>query len=173
MALLACDIKNAYLTAKCRENIYIIAGEEFSSEAGSIMIVKMALYVLKSSGVVFGDKLGQVLYDMNYRPSRADPDVWMRPDIKGDGFKYSEYVLCYIDDVLCILYVPLKKIEVTKDLFQLKGDKAEPPEMYLGAVLQRDTNNDGTEFWAMSSEEYLDDPINNVEENLAKHELKF
>ena len=80
--LLACDIQNDYLTAKSREKIYIIAGEEFGSEAGSIMIAKMALYGLKSSGVTFRAKLAQVLYDMNYRPSREDPDVWMGPTIK-------------------------------------------------------------------------------------------
>ena len=30
--LLACDIQNAYLTAKCREKIWTIAGPEFGSE---------------------------------------------------------------------------------------------------------------------------------------------
>ena len=46
------------------------------------MIAKMALCGLKSSGVAFRAKLAQVLYDMNYRPSREDPDVWMGPTIK-------------------------------------------------------------------------------------------
>ena len=45
--LLACDIQNAYLTADCREKIYIMAGPEFGSEAGYIMVVKKALYGLK------------------------------------------------------------------------------------------------------------------------------
>ena len=40
--LLAYDIQNDYLTAKCREKIYIISGEEFDYEAGSIMIANMA-----------------------------------------------------------------------------------------------------------------------------------
>ena len=30
--ILACDIYNAYLTAKCREKIWTIAGPEFGSE---------------------------------------------------------------------------------------------------------------------------------------------
>ena len=41
--ILACDIQNAYLTAKCREKIWTIAGPEFGSEEGSLTIVKMAL----------------------------------------------------------------------------------------------------------------------------------
>ena len=51
--ILACDIQNAYLTADCREKIYIIASPEFGSEAGCIMLVKKALYGLKSSGAAF------------------------------------------------------------------------------------------------------------------------
>ena len=51
--ILACDIQNAYLNAKCREKIYYIAGPEFGSDAGKIMIVKQALYGLRSSGAAF------------------------------------------------------------------------------------------------------------------------
>ena len=50
MYSLACNIQSDYLNAKCRENIYIIAGEAFGSEAGSVMIVKMDLYRLNSLG---------------------------------------------------------------------------------------------------------------------------
>ena len=53
LELLACDIQNAYLTADCRERIYTIAGPEFGSEAGSVMVIRKALYELKSSGAAF------------------------------------------------------------------------------------------------------------------------
>ena len=46
--ILACDIQNAYLTALCRENIWTFAGPEFGEEEGTLMLVKMALYGLKS-----------------------------------------------------------------------------------------------------------------------------
>ena len=45
------------------------------------MIVKMIFYRRKSSGAVFRAKLAEVLYDMNYRPSRADPDIWLKPTV--------------------------------------------------------------------------------------------
>jgi hypothetical protein len=35
----ACDIEGAYLTADCRENIYITAGPEFGSEKGLLFII--------------------------------------------------------------------------------------------------------------------------------------
>ena len=61
---------------------------------GKNMLVVRALHVLKSSGAAFRAFLAENLYDLGYRPSMADPDVWLRPSIKEkDGFKYWEYVL--------------------------------------------------------------------------------
>ena len=91
--ILACDIQNAYLMALCREKIWTRAGPEFGSEEGTIMIVKMALYGLKSSGAAFREKLAGVLHDIGYTPSKADPDVWIRPAVKPDGSEYCEMVL--------------------------------------------------------------------------------
>ena len=106
-----CDIQNAYLTADCRENIYTIAGPEFGSERGKIMIVKKALYDLKSSGAAFRALLAERLYKIGFEPSKVDPDVWMRPGVKPDGFAYWEYILCYVDDVLFISHDPLKSLQ--------------------------------------------------------------
>ena len=98
--LLACDIKNAYLTADSREKVYVIAGPEFGSDKGKVMIVRKALYGLKSSGAAFRALLAKTIFDMGYRPCRADPDVWMRAATKENGFKYWEYVLCYVDETI-------------------------------------------------------------------------
>jgi hypothetical protein len=85
------------------ERIVLLAnryGENFGSEAGKIMIVRMALYGLESSGGAYRSKLAGVLHDMSYRPSLADPDVWLRAATKPCGFEYYEMVLCYVDDVM-------------------------------------------------------------------------
>ena len=86
--ILACDIQNAYLTAKCREKIWTIAGPEFGSKEGTMMIVKIALYGLKSSEATFRAKLAGVIKDIQYQPTKADPDVWIRPAIFKDGSEY-------------------------------------------------------------------------------------
>ena len=59
--------------------------ENIISEEDSIIVIKMALYGLKSSGAVFRAKLVGLLHDIGYTPSKVDPDVWMRPAIKSDG----------------------------------------------------------------------------------------
>ena len=95
--ILAYDIHNTYLTSKCREKIWTIAGPEFVR-----MIIKIALYGLKSLGAAFRDNLDGVLHDLLYVPSKADPDVWIRPAVRPDGSEYYDMALCYVDDVLVI-----------------------------------------------------------------------
>ena len=57
LRVLACDIQGAYLNANCRERIYTMAGPEFGSEQGSVMIAKKALCGLKQSGEAFHTKI--------------------------------------------------------------------------------------------------------------------
>ena len=162
----ACDIQNAYLTADCREKIWTKAGPEFGSEKGSILIVVKALYGLKSSGAAFRSLLAETLRDLGYIPSKADPDVWMRPAVKPDGFEYYEYVLCYVDDVLAISDAPLKTMQGIQNKFKLKDDKIAEPEIYLGAGLAKMITAQGIEAWTMSSDKYCQAAVANIETSL-------
>ena len=160
--ILAFDIQNAYLTALCREKIWTRAGPEFVSEEGTIMIVKMALYGLKSSGAVFRENLAIVLHDIGYTPSKLDPDVWLRQAVKPYGGEYYEMVLCYVDDVLAISDMPMRTMDGIINVFKLKDDKAEVPDMYLGATLCQVETETGTKCWSMSSEKYVKAAIENL-----------
>ena len=93
LGILGCDIQNAYISAPSREKIYCIAVREFGSDAGKVMIVRRALYGLKSSGAAFRAMLANTIWDLDFRPSKADPDVWVKPAIKRDGTKYYEMIL--------------------------------------------------------------------------------
>ena len=166
--VLACDIQNAYLTARCREKVYTIAGPEFGTEEGIVMIIRMALYGLKSSGAAFRSKLASVIWELGYRPSQADPDVWIRPAIDSYGFKYYEMILCYVDDVLSLSHKPMAAIEGIKQTFKLKGNKAERPKMYLGCTLGTKKTNSGSMCWTLSSEDYIKQSISTIENKLAK-----
>ena len=61
-----CDIGNTYLNADCREKLWTIAGAEFGSEKGTIMIIAKALYSLKSSGEAWREKLAETMKTMGY-----------------------------------------------------------------------------------------------------------
>ena len=172
LELLACDIQNAYLTADCREKIWTKAGPEFGSESGTIFLVKKALYGLKSAGAAFRALLAETLYDLGYVATKADPDVWLRPAVKSDGFEYYEIVLCYVDDILSISTDPASTLRGLQATFKLKDDKIEKPDMYLGAQLDQ-MFIDTSECWTMSAEKYVQASIKNVEEALAKKGLRL
>ena len=169
----SCDIQNAYLTAPCREKVYTTAGPEFGSDAGKTMLIVRAIYGLKSSGAAFRSFLAETLDDLGFRPSLADPDVWMRPAIKGNGFKYWELILCYVDDLLCIHEEPTKALTQIAAKFKLKDDKMDEPDMYLGGSLSKIDNVEGHECWAMSSDKYCAAMVTNIEETMNKKGVRL
>ena len=165
--ILACDIQNAYLTAQYREKIWTVAGPEFGSDMGKIFIIKMALYGLKSSSATFCSLLAETLHKLNYVPSKVDPDVYMQPAVKPNGFEYYEYVLCYVKDILSISHCPNVTMDVIRACFTFKDNKIHEPTDYLGAQLSKMKDKFGNEFWTMSSSKYCKADIKNVEERLA------
>ena len=96
LKLWGADIGNAYLKAKTTEKVYIVAGPEFGEREGHILIINKALYGLKSSGARWHERLFDVLWEMGWRPYKANSDIWMKRN--GDLW---EYIAIYIDD-LCI-----------------------------------------------------------------------
>ena len=100
--VMSCDIQNAYLNAKPREKVCFTAGDEFGLRKGSLVIIVRALYGLKSSGAAFRFKLAQDLRELGFRSSIGDPDVWMKARSKPNGEAYWEYLLVYVDYILCI-----------------------------------------------------------------------
>ena len=66
--VLAYNIQNVYLTADCREQIWVVARTKFGSESGNNIMVIKALYALKRSGIEFRAFLSETLDTMGYRP---------------------------------------------------------------------------------------------------------
>ena len=99
------------------------AGPKFGSDAGNLMILVRALYGLKSSSAAFRAFLADTLYDLGYTRSKSDPDVWLRPAVKTDGFEYYEMIRCYVDDVLSISHDAMKTMKGIQHKFKLKDDR--------------------------------------------------
>ena len=167
LQVMSCDIQNAYLMAECREKIWTYAGPEFGSDQGSILFVKKALYGLKSSGAAFQAHLAETLHDIGFCSTRANPDVWRRPNKKTNGEEYYEYILCYVDDLLAISEDATKVLQGIQAVFMFKDDKIVCPEVYLGAQLDTMTI-DCFDGWTMSSQKYVKAAIDNVEAVLGR-----
>lgn len=91
LKVLACDIQNAHLTADCREKIWTRAGPEFGSEAGTIFIVKKALYGLKSAGAAFRALLAETLFDMDTCLQRPAQMYGCAQPLKRMGFSIMRW----------------------------------------------------------------------------------
>ena len=173
--ILAADIGNAYLNALTKEKVYTIAGKEFGNKAGRTVLIVRALYGLKTSGAAFHAHLAQSLRDLGYLPSPADNDVWIRAAVKPCGFEYYEYLLVYVDDILCVSHEPRKTMNQIEKMYRLKNDSIAAPTEYLGAtVKQWRFDGDAKKVrWAMSSTKYIEAAIKNVELELAKSNKKL
>jgi Reverse transcriptase (RNA-dependent DNA polymerase) len=140
LKLMVGDITSAYLMALTRELIFFKAGPEFMEKAGHLMIVRKSLYGLRTSGKSWHDLLFDTLTDMGFKPSLADPDIWMR-----DNGRCYEYVCSYVDDLTAIMDDPKAFFdELERRGFGLKGVTADP-DVFLGGSFGRDP--DGTLYW--------------------------
>ena len=77
------DVGNAYLEAQPKENLYISAGPEFAELQGHILIIYRALYGTRTGCACWHDKLFDALQHLGFQPSKADPDIWMKPTDDG------------------------------------------------------------------------------------------
>ena len=146
------DIQSAYLEAYTNEKVYIIAGPEFGELEGHTLIIRKALYGLRTSGARFHDRLADALRAMNFFPCKADPDLWMR-----DQETHYDYVCVYVDDLMAIMDKPADffKELTEKHGFTLKG--VGPPEYHLGGNFYRDP--DGTLVWG--AQDYIKRMLDN------------
>jgi hypothetical protein len=163
LKVLGADVQNAFLTAPNKEKCWMIAGSEFGPDEGKTFLVVKALYGLKSASFSFRSYMAEKLSELGFQSSLADPDVWLRAATKGDGERYYEYVLMYVDDILAISCDPGTILHDVQTTFKLKNDKIETPEYYLGAKLQEKPIND-IKCWTITSQDYVKAAVKNVEE---------
>ena len=72
------DVSNAYLHSKTKEKIYTVAGPEFKEYQGRTMIIKKALYGLRTSNVRWAEKIAADLREMGWRQTKYDKRLWIR-----------------------------------------------------------------------------------------------
>ena len=133
------DIGNAYLEAKTKEKLYIVAGPEFEEPEGHILVVYKALYGLKNSGLRWSQKINDIMLDMGFSPCKADPCVWLR---KSKCATKYEYVAIYVDDCLIACDCASEFIHTLKWKHSHKIEGEKPLKYHLGCDYHMDP--DGT-----------------------------
>ena len=96
---------------------------------------------------------------MGFKPSRADPDIWMK---SSKDASHYEYIAVYVDDLAICMKDPNSFYDTLKEKYKLKLKGVGPINYHLGCGYTRD--EDGTP---------VADPRKYVEEILESYEKTF
>jgi Reverse transcriptase (RNA-dependent DNA polymerase) len=158
-----------YLNAPTKEKNWFKAGIEFGPDnVGKPVLIVRALYGLRSSGAMWRQHMANTLTAADFQSCKADPDVWMRPAMKGNGEKYYEYVLCYVDDILCCSERPKLIMDYLASVYTLKAGLVKEPDVYLGADVKKFAIGVDQSAWGISPDLYCKTTVKEVERKLAE-----
>ena len=143
------------------------------TDKGSVFIITRALYSLKSAGAAWRTFFAQMLTQLEFKPTRGDSDVYIKPQSKPDGTQYYEMLLVYVDDILVLSHDTKPIIDGIAAKLRLNEDSLRAPGQYLGATVKIYMDQDGYECWAMSSDDYVKAAVAEVVEDLEKKGLKL
>jgi hypothetical protein len=159
------DIENAYLTAPITEKVWTVLVPEFGDEAGKRALIVRALYGLKSAGAAFRNHLAEFMKHLGWHPCRADRDLWMKAETRpDDGVLYWDYILIYVDDILCVHHDPGSLLATLDEYFKMKEGSIQVPTFYLGANMKKTVLTNGVVAWGMISRKYVQSAVHNVKE---------
>ena len=133
------DVGNAYLEAYTDEKLCITAGPEFKELQGHLLIMIKTLHGTHSGGARWHDRLFDILQELKFKPSKADPDVWMRPEPGGTCY---EYIAVYVDDLAIAAKDPQAFCNELKKRYNLKLKGVGSLEYHFGCTYKKDP--DGT-----------------------------
>jgi hypothetical protein len=160
------DVLNTYITAPITEKVWTVLGPEFGIDAGKSAIIVHALCRLKSAGAAFCMHLASFMRQMGYTSCKADPDLWYKAETRpADNFRYYAYILCNVDDILCVHHDPMSVLNLINAYMPLKPSLVGDPDIYLGAKLKITQVDNGILAWGLSPSKYVAQAV----KNCAKH----
>jgi hypothetical protein len=178
--LLFGDAQSVHMNAPTSENVLELLGQKSTpSWKGKPVLVVQELYGLQSSGARLRDNIVATLRDGIFKNYQADPDVYMRSAVKPTGFKYLEYVLIYVDDILVICNKPHKVTDMLSRTYKLKGSSARKPTECLGVNIKEyqlpvsGNETHLTDCWSLLLEVYVKRAVVEVERLLGDDDQKL
>ena len=104
---------------------------------------------------------------IGYTSCKADPDLWLKEETRpDDGFRYYSYILCYVDDILCIHHDAMTILKKIDRYLPLKPSSDGDPDIYLGAKLRQTRLPNGIWAWGISPSKYVVQAIKNCANHL-------
>ena len=120
---------------KFTERCWSIVGKEFGLLEGHLLIIRKALYCLRTSGLRWHDKLSDCLRDLGFTPSKAEPDIWIKRNKDHNIYKY---VAVYVDDLAIAMNNCDDFITTLMDKYKFKLKGTDTITYHLGMDFFRD-----------------------------------
>lgn len=128
------DIKTAFLYGELEEDVWIEQPTGYESGDSSMAChLRKSLYGLKQAPRVWHGKLSAELEKMDYKPSAADPALFISTT------EPPAYLLTYVDDIL-VITSDTKQLDDTKKklLTTFDGRDLGPATFFLGMDIKQD-----------------------------------
>ena len=106
-----------------------------------------AIYGLKSAGSAWRAALAEALVQLGFKLTKADPDVWIRAAVCLDGKKYYKMLFVYVDDILALSHKATEVITEITSFYKEKEGSIKPPDIYLGANIDKVQMPESCEIW--------------------------
>ena len=90
---------------------------EFEELQGHVLVMHKALYATRSGGACWHDKHFDIHHQMGFKPSKAEPDIWMKSS-KDDN--HYDYIAVYVDDLAICMEDPQAYSDTLKEKYKLK-----------------------------------------------------
>ena len=149
------DVGNAFINAYTKEKVWARAGPEFGSRAGSIVLIKKALYGLTTSAERWRACFADFIRKLGFVPSRYDRDVWLQQRPDGSGY---DYMCTHVDDFKIVAKDPWSWMKQIQAEFLVKS--AEEPKYYLGNDYRYD---EPSNMWVVGTTTYVKECLAKVE----------
>jgi hypothetical protein len=155
LKLLCGDVGNAYINAYTKELVYSTCGKEFGPELeGKTIVIKKALYGLKTSSERWWSHFADTLRSLGFRGARYDKDAWYR--LSPDKSHY-EYVCTHSDDFMIVSRKPQDIMDTIKVTYNVKSEG--PPDYYLGNDYKKDRKG----RWCFGCKRYIKEALTRIE----------
>jgi hypothetical protein len=108
--------------------------------------------------------------NLGYASCKADPDTWYKASIRpDDNFHYYLYILCYVDNILCVHHNAMSVLDRIHHYLPLKPTSVGDPDIYLGAKVRLDQLTNGVFAWGLSPSKYVQQAVLNCKKHLRDH----
>jgi hypothetical protein len=106
---------------------------------------------------------------MRYTSCKADPNLWLKAVTRTeDNVRHYAYILCYVDDILCIHHNPMSVMNEINGYLPLKPSSANDPDIYLSTKLKQTQLPSGVMAWGLSPSKYIVQAVENCQLHLTE-----